>query len=74
MTGLWGPVSITPSGSTGPGRSDEWALHDFRGIGLSNARGLSIGQVFDRQGVHMATVAQEILMRKRTPDFEGKGK
>ena len=57
-----------------PGRSDEWALHDFRGLGLSNARGLSIGQIFDRQGVHMATVAQEILMRKRTPDFKAEGK
>lgn len=47
-----------------PGRSDDWALHDFRGLGLSNARGLSIGQVYDRQGMHMATVSQEILIRK----------
>jgi len=53
-----------------PGRNDDWALHDFRGLGLSNARGLSIGQVFDRQGTHMATVSQEILMRKRKPEFK----
>ncbi|MFL2936012.1 MAG: acyl-CoA thioesterase [Myxococcota bacterium] len=53
-----------------PGRSDEWALHDFRGLGLSNARGLSIGQVFDRQGIHMATVSQEILMRKKRTEVK----
>jgi acyl-CoA thioesterase-2 len=49
-----------------PGRHDEWVLHDFEGRGLTGARGLAIGEVFSRDGVHLATVAQEILLRERT--------
>jgi len=49
-----------------PGRHDEWVLHDFRGQGLVGARGLGIGQLFGRDGTHLATVAQEILLRERT--------
>ena len=52
------------------GRSDDWSLHDFRGMGVANARGLAVGQIFDREGIHLATVAQEILMRKRTAGFK----
>jgi acyl-CoA thioesterase-2 len=48
-----------------PGRYDEWVLHDFQGFGLAGARGLGIGRIFSRDGVHLATVAQEILIRKR---------
>ncbi|MAI77957.1 MAG: acyl-CoA thioesterase II [Deltaproteobacteria bacterium] len=48
-----------------PGRNDRWALHDFHGMGLAGARGLAVGQVFDTEGVHMATVAQELLMRRK---------
>ena len=49
-----------------PGRHDEWVLHDFRGQGLVGGRGLGIGQLFGRDGTHLATVAQEILLRERT--------
>jgi acyl-CoA thioesterase-2 len=49
-----------------PGRHDDWVLHDFAGHGVTGARGLSIGQVFSRDGVHLATIAQEILLRERT--------
>jgi len=49
-----------------PGRHDDWILHDFRSHGVVGARGLSIGQLYDRGGVHLATVAQEILIRERT--------
>lgn len=49
-----------------PGRHDDWILHDFEGRGLVGARGLGIGELFDREGRHLATVAQEILMRERT--------
>jgi acyl-CoA thioesterase-2 len=49
-----------------PGRHDDWVLHDFRGQGIVGARGLGIGQLFGRDGSHLATVAQEILLRERT--------
>lgn len=49
-----------------PGRQDEWVLHDFKGHGLVGARGLGIGELFSRDGVHLATIAQEILMREKT--------
>ena len=49
-----------------PGRHDDWTLHDFQSLGVMGARGLSIGQVFSRDGVHLATIAQEILIRERT--------
>ncbi len=48
-----------------PGRHDQWVLHDFQGSGVAGARGLGIGRIFSRDGVHLATVAQEILIRKR---------
>jgi acyl-CoA thioesterase-2 len=47
------------------GRHDDWVLHDFRGAGISGARGLGVGRLFARDGTHLATVAQEILIRKR---------
>jgi acyl-CoA thioesterase-2 len=49
-----------------PGRHDDWILHDFQGYGVVGARGLTIGQLYSRQGLHLATVAQEILIRERT--------
>lgn len=49
-----------------PGRHDDWVLHDFVSHGVVGARGLAIGQLFGLDGVHLATVAQEILIRERT--------
>jgi acyl-CoA thioesterase II len=46
-----------------PFRADEWQLHDFSCHTFVGGRGLSIGQVFDREGVHLATIAQEVLLR-----------
>lgn len=46
-----------------PIRSDRWHLHDFTCHSLGNSRGLSIGHVFDADGVLVATVAQEVLLR-----------
>lgn len=48
-----------------PGRYDAWVLHDFQGFGVAGSRGLGIGRIYDRRGVHLATVAQEILIRER---------
>ena len=45
-------------------RADEWHLHDFTCHSLSNSRGLSIGHVFSVDGTHVATVAQEFLLRE----------
>ncbi len=48
-----------------PGRYDDFVLHDFQGFGVAGARGLGVGRIFSQDGVHLATVAQEILIRKR---------
>lgn len=49
-----------------PCRNEEWVLHDFQGHGVVGGRGLTIGQIYGRDGTHQATVAQEILIRERT--------
>ena len=49
-----------------PGRYDEFVLHDFQGLGVAGARGLGVGRIYSQDGVHLATVAQEILIRKRS--------
>jgi acyl-CoA thioesterase-2 len=50
-----------------PARADEWTLWDFQCHGLLGSRGLAVGQVFTAEGTHIATVAQEVLMRRRRP-------
>jgi len=50
-----------------PVRSDDWLLLDFTGHGLIRTRGLATGLVFDRRGIHVATIAQEGLLRTRRP-------
>jgi acyl-CoA thioesterase-2 len=47
-----------------PLRADRWHLHDFSCHHYTGARGLAIGHVFDESGVHVATVAQEVLLRE----------
>ncbi len=46
-----------------PLRADEWHLYDFTCHGFVGARGLAVGHVFAADGTHVATVAQEVLMR-----------
>ena len=48
-----------------PSRVSDWHLHDFTCRGLIGARGLSVGNLFDRSGCHVATVSQEVLIRPR---------
>src|SRR5262245_34202187 len=50
-----------------PLHADDWLLVDFSGHGLIRTRGLATGQVFDRSGTHVATIAQEGLLRTRKP-------
>jgi acyl-CoA thioesterase II len=47
-----------------PIRADQWNLHHLTCHNLSGARGLAIGHVFQQDGVHVATVAQEFMLRK----------
>lgn len=46
-----------------PLRADRWHLYDFSCHSFVGSRGLSIGSVFEADGVHVATVAQEVLVR-----------
>ena len=48
-----------------PMRADRWHLHDMSCHHLVGARGLAFGHVFDADGLHVATVAQEVLLRDR---------
>ena len=48
-----------------PSSADEWHLHDFSCHSYGGGRGLAIGHVFAADGAHVATVAQEVLLRGR---------
>jgi acyl-CoA thioesterase-2 len=50
-----------------PVRTDSWLLIDMQCHALVGVRGLSIGNVFDEGGTHVATIAQEALLRERRP-------
>ena len=54
-----------------PVRADNWHLHDFTCHTFVGGRGLAIGHVFSADGVHVATVAQEVLMRGRRDEQTG---
>jgi acyl-CoA thioesterase-2 len=43
--------------------ADEWHLHDFSCLHFVGGRGVALGYIFAADGVHVATVAQEVLMR-----------
>jgi acyl-CoA thioesterase-2 len=46
------------------GRADEWQLYDFAADRYHGSRGVSVGRVFNG-GVQVATIAQEVLLRRR---------
>ena len=50
-----------------PVRADQWLRFDLQGAGVANARGLAVARVFTAEGVHVATVAQEGLVRPLRP-------
>ncbi len=54
-----------------PVHPGEWLLADVVCHGLVGARGLSVGNVFDRLGTHVATVVQEVLLRERRKPGRG---
>lgn len=47
-----------------PLRMDDWLLYSMDSPSASGARGLSRGQIFNREGVLVASVTQESLMRR----------
>ena len=51
-----------------PFRADEWLLYAQDSPNLSGSRGFSRGLIFARDGTLVASVAQEGLLRERTPD------
>ena len=48
-----------------PFRADGWFLYDSASPSASGARGLATGRFFTRDGLHVATVVQEGLLRVR---------
>jgi acyl-CoA thioesterase-2 len=47
-----------------PLQAHEWHVHDLSSHGYLSSRGLAIGHVLTRAGTHVATISQEILLRK----------
>lgn len=45
--------------------ADSWHLHVLEPFGYTGNRGLAVGEVFSSSGVHLASVAQEIVLRER---------
>ena len=45
------------------GRADEWHLHDVSCHSFAGGRGLALGHIHAADGTHLATVAQEVLLR-----------
>lgn len=54
-----------------PARADDWLCHDLVCHGLMSSRGLSVGHVFTADGVHVASVSQEVLLRRARPAAPG---
>ncbi|MDY7101172.1 MAG: thioesterase family protein [Actinomycetota bacterium] len=48
-----------------PARADEWLLFDVSSRGTVGSRGLAVGSVFAAEGVLIATIAQEGVVRER---------
>jgi len=44
--------------------ADEWVLHDMRSVGVYGSRGLALGEIWTRDGLHVATMVQEVLLRE----------
>lgn len=47
-----------------PLTADTWQLQTFTCHGLMSSRGVSVGYVFTEEGTHVATVVQEVLLRR----------
>jgi acyl-CoA thioesterase-2 len=50
-----------------PARADQWHLYEWDCHGLTGARGMTVGNLFAADGSHVASIAQEVLLRERQP-------
>lgn len=50
-----------------PAKANDWVLFDLDGHGILRTRGLATGHVFTADGQHIATIAQEGLIREVNP-------
>jgi acyl-CoA thioesterase II len=50
-----------------PSRAEDWHWFDVDSHGLVGGRGLTVGNVISAGGTHVATIAQEVLLRRRRP-------
>lgn len=48
-----------------PMRADQWHLYQWDCHGLTGARGMTVGNLFAPDGTHVASIAQEVLLRER---------
>jgi acyl-CoA thioesterase-2 len=48
-----------------PARADRWHLYQWDCHGLRGARGMTVGNLFTPDGTHVASIAQEVLLRER---------
>jgi len=48
-----------------PLRADDWLLYELRGGGVADGRGLAFSRIFAPDGAHVASMAQEALVRER---------
>ncbi len=61
----WRPVSLDHAiWFHRPFRADDWLLFETSSTSLYDSRGLTQGRVFSRDGTLVATVAQEVLLRR----------
>ncbi|GAA2392504.1 acyl-CoA thioesterase II [Catellatospora methionotrophica] len=66
---VWGPGGVIGASLDHalwfhrPFRADEWFLYDCASPSASGSRGLATGRMFTRDGRHIATAAQEGLLR-----------
>lgn len=54
-----------------PGQADEWNMHDFSCHTFVGGRGLALGHVHSLDDQHIATVAQEIVLRDNRMPRQG---
>jgi acyl-CoA thioesterase II len=53
-----------------PTRNEGWHLHDLTCHGYLNSRGLAFGHVHAQDGTHVATISQEVLVRRARSSAE----
>jgi acyl-CoA thioesterase II len=64
-SGPWRPVSLDHAiWFHRPFRADDWLLFEASCASLYNSRGLTQGRVFSREGTLVASVAQEVFLRR----------